>query len=116
MLYINLPDTKTIKKRNAISTSNSEFMLISLFAYQPNDKGAPEIANREFKKLGRQLQRELRIKIEFSDLVALKKKLPNTSFVSLSTSNCYMNSNRDLQVYRVGTHLLMTNPLENNIL
>ena len=54
--------------------------------------------------------------IEFSDLVALKKKLPNTSFVPFFTSNCYMNANRDLQVYRVGTHLLMTNPLENNIL
>ena len=49
--------------------------------------------------------------LEFSDLVALKKKLPNTSFVPLFTSNCYMNSNRDLRVYRVGTHLLMTNPL-----
>ena len=64
MLYIKLPDTKTIKKRNAISTSDSEFMLISLFAYYPNDKGAPEIAHREVKKLGRQLQRELRIKRE----------------------------------------------------
>ena len=54
--------------------------------------------------------------LEFSDLVALKKKLPNTSFVPLFTSNCYINSNRDLRVYRIGTHLLMTNPLENNIL
>ena len=54
--------------------------------------------------------------LEFSDLVALTKKLPNSYFVPLFTSNCYMNSNRDLRVYRVGTNLLMTNPLENNIL
>ena len=40
------------------------------------------------------------VQIEFSDLVALKKKLPNTSFVPLFPSNWYMNSNRDLRVYR----------------
>ena len=57
-----------------------------------------------------------KIVLEFSDLVALREKLPTTSFVPLFTSNWYMNSNRDLRVYRVGTHLLMTNPLENNIL
>ena len=31
--------------------------------------------------------KKLAVRLEFSDLVALKKKLPNTSFVPLFTSN-----------------------------
>ena len=40
-------------------------------------------------------------RIEFSDLVALKKKFPNTPFVPLFTSNWYMNSNRVVFINKV---------------
>ena len=49
----------------------------------------------------------------FSDF---KKEIAKHFFCSFVHFKLIMNFNRDLRVFRVGTHLLMIIPFENNIL